>query len=101
MTTSVPPDLAAMMTAAEIEWRANAPKDWATIGPELTEVPPGTHKEFYSLYQGDGANQMIPTPVDYSRSNGIGVHDPPESAVMPAAACQRCRARTGQSLVLP
>jgi hypothetical protein len=30
--------------------------------PELTEVPPGTHKEIYSLYQRDSAKQVIPDP---------------------------------------
>ena len=28
--------------------------------PKLTEVPPGTHKEFYDLYQCDSVNHMIP-----------------------------------------
>lgn len=31
MTTPEPPDLVAMMTAAEIEWLENAPEDWTEI----------------------------------------------------------------------
>jgi hypothetical protein len=31
MTTPVPPDLAAMIKAADIEWQANAPEDRTTI----------------------------------------------------------------------
>jgi hypothetical protein len=31
MTTPALPDLPAMMAAAEIEWRANAPEDWTTL----------------------------------------------------------------------
>jgi hypothetical protein len=29
------------------------------LWPELTEVPLGTHKKFYSPYQSDSVNQMI------------------------------------------
>jgi hypothetical protein len=42
MTTSVPPDLAAMMTATEIEWRAHASEDWTTI--DFRRWPRGFHR---------------------------------------------------------
>jgi hypothetical protein len=31
MTTPEPPDLNAMMAAAEIEWQENAPENWTEI----------------------------------------------------------------------
>lgn len=42
MAAPAPPALAAMMTAAETEWRAYAPEDWTTIN--FWHWPRGFHR---------------------------------------------------------
>ena len=46
-TSVVPPDLAAMMAAAETEWRANAPDDWTTI--DFWHWPRGFHRSAWVI----------------------------------------------------
>jgi hypothetical protein len=65
MTTSSLPDLAAMMTAAEIEWRANAPEDWTTV--DFRRWPRGFHRSAWVVAGYIGWNPLDvldkPTPA--------------------------------------
>ena len=65
MTTSSLPDLAAMMTAAEIEWWANAPEDWTTI--DFRRWPRGFHRSAWVVAGYIGWNPLDvldkPTPA--------------------------------------
>jgi len=59
------PHLAAMMTAAEIEWRANAPEDWEAI--EFWSWPRGFHRSAWVVAGYIGWNPLDvfdePTPA--------------------------------------
>jgi hypothetical protein len=65
MTTPAPSDFAAMMTAAEIEWRANAPEDWTTI--DFRRWPRGFHRSAWVVAGYIGWNPLdvldAPTPA--------------------------------------
>jgi len=68
MTPSVLPDLAAMMTAADIEWRAYAPEDWETI--DFWRWPRGFHRSAWVVagYIGWNPLDMLDKPTPAARA---------------------------------
>ena len=65
MTTPEPPDLVAMMTAAEIEWQENAPEDWTEI--DFWRWPRGFHRSAWVIAGYIGWNPLdvldVPPPA--------------------------------------
>ena len=71
MTTPAPSDPTAMMTAAEIEWRANAPEDWTTI--DFRRWPRGFHRLAWVVagYIGWNPLDVLDKPSHIAKALGV------------------------------